>query len=372
MAERRDEALLMPDQATESVSVRVRSRRTSPRAVNIKEIAKRAGVSTATVSRAINRIPTVDPHLARRVWKIVDELGYYPDRQARALVSGQSRIFGLIVPDLTNPVFPEIVKAFEEISFQHNYEVLLRSTSHDPQRMGLAMRRMVERRVDGLAILTFGMKESVIANFAPRSVPIVIVDGSHQMPEVANIRVNYQHGIRQAVQHLAALRHSRIAFVAGPPNLNSVETQQLAFEECMTELALEIPPEFIVGGDHTIEGGMKALTTLAALPVRPTAILCSNDMTAIGVLRQASDHGISIPQQLSVVGFDDIPFARFTTPPLTTVQISRLELATLAFEALLEDERSDPSMVFNREYVLATQLTLRSTTMLTPPRAAGH
>ena len=112
------------------------------------------------------------------------------------------------------------------------------------------------------------------------------------------------------------------------------------------------------------------LTTLVALPVRPTAILCSNDMTAIGVLRQASDHGISIPQQLSVVGFDDIPFARFTIPPLTTVQMSRLELARLAFEALLEKERDDHGIAFNREYVLATQLTVRSTTMLTPLHAA--
>ena len=363
----------MPDQATESVSVRVRTRRRSPRtAMNIKGIAKRAGVSTATVSRAINRIPTVDPVLARRVWKIVDELGYYPDRQARALVSGQSRIFGLIVPELTNPVFPEIVEAFEEIAFQHNYEVLLSSTSRDPQRMELAMCRMMERRVDGVAVLTFGMEEeTVIATFAPRSVPIAIVDTSHQIPGVANIRVNYQHGIRLAVQHLAALRHSRIALVAGPPNLKSAQSQQLAFEESMNELALEIPPEFIVGGDHTIEGGIRALTTLAALPVRPTAILCSNDMTAIGVMRQASDHGLSIPQQLSVVGFDDIPFARFTTPPLTTVQMSQLELARLAFEALLEKERNDRGAAPNREYVLATQLTLRSTTMLRPPRA-GH
>jgi len=363
----------MPSQVPKPGSVRLRSRRGLQRtATDLKEIARRAQVSAATVSRAINGIPTVDRRLARRVWKVVDELGYYPDQQARALVSGRSRIFGLIVPELTNPIFSEIVQAFEHIAARNDYEVLLRSTIHDPKDMQLALRRMMERRVDGVAVLTFGMEESLTPTFASHSVPIVVVDARHETPGIANIRVNYQNGIRQAVQHLAALRHSRIALVAGPPNLKSAQSQQLAFEQSMNELRLEIPPEFIVGGDHTIEGGMKALTILSALPARPTAILCSNDMTAIGVLRQASDHGISIPQQLSVVGFDDIPFARFTTPPLTTVQISRLELATLAFEALLEDERSDPSMVFNREYVLATQLTLRSTTMLTPPRAAGH
>jgi LacI family transcriptional regulator len=238
--------------------------------------------------------------------------------------------------------------------------------------MELAIRRMLERRVDGIAVLTFGMDDFLIADFPFRNVPLMFIGTAEQMAGVSNIRIDYQHGICQAVQHVAALRHSRIAFVAGPPNLKTAQSQQLAFEESMNELALEIPPDFIVVEDHTIEGGIRALTTLAALPVRPTAILCSNDMTAIGVLRQASDHGISIPQELSVVGFDDIPFARFTTPPLTTVRMSQLELARLAFEALLEKERDDPSVVSNREYVLATQLTLRSTTMLTPPHAALH
>src|SRR4030095_10697855 len=133
---------------------------------------------------------------------------------------------------------------------------------------------------------------------------------------ITNIRIDYEHGMRQAVQHLAALRHSRIAFLTGPPSLKSATAQRHAFEESMRELRFDVPPQFIVNGDHTIEGGMKALTRLAALPACPTALLCSNDLTAIGVLHQASNHGIAIPQQLSVVGFDDIPLARFTTPPL--------------------------------------------------------
>src|SRR5947208_16682227 len=130
--------------------------------MNIREIARRAGVSTATVSRAINRIPTVDPHLSKRVWKIAEEMGYYPSTQARALVSGKSRTLGLIVSEITNPFFPEIVQSFENIAVQHNYEILLTSTVHNPKRMELAVRRMIERRVDGVAILTFGMEESLI------------------------------------------------------------------------------------------------------------------------------------------------------------------------------------------------------------------
>src|ERR1700737_1453890 len=247
--------------------------------MDIREIAKRAKVSTATVSRTINRVPTVDPQLAKRVWKIIEDLGYYPNTQARALVSGKSRIFGLIVSEITNPFFPEIVQAFEDIAVQHNYEILLTSTVHNPKRMELAVRRMIERRVDGVAILTFGMEDSLVEDLRFRKVPLVFVDVGPHVPGVSNIRINYEHGIRQAVQHLAALRHTRIAFIAGPSNLKSAMARRAAFESAMQEIRLDVPPEMIVEGDHTMEGGMRALMRLAGLPVRPTAILCSNDMT---------------------------------------------------------------------------------------------
>src|SRR3954447_26169236 len=129
--------------------------------MNIHEVARRARVSTATASRAINRVPTVNPQLAKRVWTVIEKMGYYPNTQARALVSGRSRIFGLIVSEITNPFFPEIVQSFEDIAVQHNYEILLTSTVHDPKRMETAVRRMIERRVDGVAILTFGMEDSL-------------------------------------------------------------------------------------------------------------------------------------------------------------------------------------------------------------------
>src|SRR5438093_11556665 len=159
--------------------------------MDIREIAKRAKVSTATVSRAINRIPTVDPQLAKRVWKVVDELGYYPNTQARALVSGKSRIFGLVVSEITNPFFPEIVQTFEELVVQHNYELLLTSTIHDPKRMESSVRRMIERRVEGVAILTFGMEESLLEHLRFHKVPLVFVDVGPNVAGVSNIRINY-------------------------------------------------------------------------------------------------------------------------------------------------------------------------------------
>ena len=150
--------------------------------MDIREIARRAKVSTATVSRAINRIPTVDPQLSKRVWKVVDELGYYPNTQARALVSGRSRIFGLIVSEITNPFFPEIVQTFEDLAVENNYEILITSTVHDPKRMEISVRRMIERRVDGVAILTFGMEDSLIEHLRFRKVPLVFVDVGPDAP----------------------------------------------------------------------------------------------------------------------------------------------------------------------------------------------
>src|SRR3989442_11347125 len=144
--------------------------------MDIREIARRAKVSTATVSRTINRVPTVDPLLAKRVWRVVNELGYYPNRQARALVSGRRRVFGLIVSEITNPFFPEIVQTFETLAVENGYEILLTSTVHEPKRMELAVRRMIESRVDGVAILTFGMEDALLQHLRFREVPLVFVD----------------------------------------------------------------------------------------------------------------------------------------------------------------------------------------------------
>ncbi len=334
--------------------------------MDIREIAKRARVSTATVSRTINRIPTVNPALAKRVWKVVNELGYFPNRQARALVSGRSRIFGLIVSEITNPFFPEIVQVFETIAVQNHYEILLTSTVHDSKRMETSVRRMIERRVDGVAVMTFGMEELLLEALKVRNVPLVFVDVGPARPRVSNIRIDYLHGIRQAVQHLAALRHERIAFISGPLSLHSAVARKNAFQRAMEEIGLVARPELVIEGDHTVEGGMTAMAKLRAGPTTPTAVLCSNDMTAIGVMRQNYEDKISIPRDLSVIGFDDIRLAQFVLPPLTSVRMSQSELARLAFHALLSDVQRLTPAPNGTEYALETSLVLRESTAMAP------
>jgi LacI family transcriptional regulator len=336
--------------------------------MDIREIARRAKVSTATVSRTINGIPSVDPQLAKRVRKVIDELGYYPNTQARALVSGRSRIFGLIVSEITNPFFPEIVQTFENLAVENNYEILLTSTVHDPKRMESSVRRMIERRVDGVAILTFGMEDSLLDHLRFRKVPLVFVDVGPEAPGIVNIRINYLNGIRQAVQHLAALRHNRIAFIAGPLNLKSAMARKAAFKTSMAEIGLSA--DLIIEGNHRMDGGMRALVEFNRLNKPPTAVLCSNDMTAIGVMREAYDQDIKIPDDFSVVGFDDIRLAEFTIPPLTTVQMSQMELAKVAFEALLKEAQRESPSRERTEYELNTSLVLRrSTALARPPKS---
>jgi DNA-binding LacI/PurR family transcriptional regulator len=334
--------------------------------MSIHAIAKRAKVSTATVSRTINRHPSVRPQLAKRVWKAVEELGYVPNTQARALVSGRSRIFGLIVSEMTNPFFPEIVHVFEETALQHNYEILLTSTVHDTERMKTSVRRMLEHRVEGVAVMTFGMEESLLDDLKLRKIPLVFVDVGPSRPLVSNIRIDYLHGIRQAVQHLAALRHEKIAFITGPLALKSAAARKDAFVQAIQEIGMAANPQWIVEGDHTLEGAQIAFAKLRSLKSMPTAILCSNDMTAIGVMRKCYEEKIAIPRELSVIGFDNIHLSQYIVPPLTTIEMSQAQLARLAFQALLTDVQRETPSPKGSEYVLKTTFVLRETTVMNP------
>jgi LacI family transcriptional regulator len=334
--------------------------------LTVPEIARLAKVSTATVSRAINRVPTVDPVLARRIRKVIEKEGYFPNTNARALVRGHSRSLGLIVSEITNSFFPEIVQTFAKLGVQHDYEILLSSIDHDPRLLETTARQMIERRVGGVAILTFGDELPLIDALTARNVPVFVVDADSSGPLLKTVQIDYEHGIRQAVQHLAALGHERIAFIGGRRDLKTAAIRKSAVEKCMKEIGLELLPELFVDGDHTIEAGMKALSALAAMPDRPSAVLCSNDMTAIGVMRAAFDLCLNIPQDLPVVGFDDIRLAQFMAPPLTTVQMSQTEIAQLSFSALLDSLEPNRHGNGRQMYSMKTNLMLRQSTALAP------
>lgn len=335
-----------------------RSARKSDR-MDIHAVARLANVSIATVSRTINNIPTVNPKLTKRVWEAIKELNYFPNTQARALVSGRSRLLGLIVSEITNPFFPELIQVFEEVAVEHGYEILIGSTNYDPERMKRCIRRMVERNAEGVAVMTFGIEQPLLDQLADRNVPLVFVDQGPDKAGISLLRVDYHHGIRQGVQHLAALGHRNIGFVAGPLRLHSAQSRLVAFKKALQECGILVDEQSIVEGDHTMEGGMSAATHLLAQENLPTAIMCSNDMLAIGVLHKLSHSGIRVPDEVSIVGFDDIRMAEMMIPSLTSVQMSRSELARAAVSALRAHvEVASPK----REYKIDTRLVVREST----------
>src|SRR5579862_6726778 len=281
----------------------------TPERMDIRTIARAANVSIATVSRVMNNVPTVNPRMAKRVWEVIDQLDYFPNTQARALVSGRSRLFGLIVSEITNPFFPELIQGFEDIAVEHGYEILVSSTNYDPKRMSHCIRRMLERKVEGVAIMTFGIEEPLLDQLAKRKVPMVFIDVGPDRPGISVLKVDYHHGIRQAVQHLAALGHRHIAFVSGPARLHSAQSRLAAFIKSMKECGITPDVSQIVEGDHTLEGGAAAMEKLLAQENMATAVMCSNDMTAIGVLHKLYRTGLRVPDDISVIGFDDIHIA---------------------------------------------------------------
>lgn len=339
-----------------------------PERMDIRTIARAAHVSIATVSRTINNVPTVNPEIAKRVWQVIDKLDYFPNTQARALVSGRSKLFGLIVSEITNPFFPELIQGFEDIAVAHGYEILVSSTNHEPKRMSHCIRRMLERKAEGVAVMTFGIEEPLLDQLAKRKVPLVFIDIGPTRPGISILKVDYHRGILQGVQHLAALGHRDIAFISGPLMLHSAQSRRAAFSASLKECGVAPNPAWIIEGDHTMEGGIASMERLLAGKM-PTAVMCSNDMTAIGVLHKLYRAGLRVPDDLSVIGFDDIHIAEVTIPPLTTVQMSRFELARAAVTALRTHVEQPQEA--KREYNIQTDLIVRESTSA-PHRAAPH
>jgi DNA-binding LacI/PurR family transcriptional regulator len=342
--------------------------RKSAKTPDIRAVAALARVSIATVSRTINGSSLVSDALRKRVWRAIDQLDYYPNTHARTLVSGRSRLLGIIVENIVNPFFPELIQSFEEIAVASGYEILVSSSNSDPAVLTKCVRRMLERKVDGVAVMTFGEEETVLDELVHRGVPIVLAEFRLDDPKASTILLDYSTGIRAAIEHLAALGHRRIAFFAGPHWLHSAITRRNDFRAAMRAAGLAIRQNWIIECDHTLKGGMAGFARLRALSARPTAIVCSNDMTAIGVLRAAYMEGLRVPDDISVVGLDDIDFAEFTLPPLTTIRLSRAELAHAAFEALRQQTEDGANPKLQREFLVSTSLVVRGSTA--PPNAA--
>jgi LacI family transcriptional regulator len=336
---------------------------------SIKDVAREAGVSTATVSHVINKTRFVSEEMRARVLDAVERCAYYPNAHARSLASGRSQTLGLVVSDISNPFFPELIKSIEAAAFERGYDVMLSNTNYDTDRTSHYVRRFIERKVAGVVIMTSELDKELVGELASREVSVVFLDLGKPGVHMSNLSVNYESGIEEAISHLVSLGHREIAFVSGPERLRSARRRLEAFRNSMRR---HLPHAHAVfyRGDFKLEGGRRAAAEMLAKKDRPTAVLAANDLMAMGVMVELRAAGLQVPRDVSVVGFDDIAFAALAEPPLTTVCLPRVELGRHAVEALMTNiEHPQRRGV---QVNIPTYLVTRGSTAQAAPRAAGQ
>jgi LacI family transcriptional regulator len=320
--------------------------------LTIRDVAKAAGVSTATVSNVLNNTGKVGRSTQRLVLSAVKRLGYFPNVHARHLASRDSHTLGIIVSDIENPFFPEVIKSFEARAQQLGYDAILSDTNYDPRRTRAAAERMMEHKVRGVAVMTSEISLRVIHQLARRRIAVTFLDLAPARKYMSNLRIDYFSGVEQIVHHLHRLGHRRIAFVAGRPRLKSNVVRLQAYEKCMKELQLEPGP--VYPGDLRFEGGLAAGSAIAKLSPRPTAVMAINDLTAVGVMKALMNAGCRVPEDVSVTGFDKTKLAQYCNPSITTVDIHREKLGQMAADALHELSSSPNTQ--GREYEISAEL----------------
>jgi DNA-binding LacI/PurR family transcriptional regulator len=326
--------------------------------LTIRDVAKAAGVSTATVSNVLNGRGKVGARTQQLVLSTVKRLGYIPDVHARHLASGNRRAMGIIVSDIENPFFPEVIKGFETRARQLGYDAILSDTNYDPRRTREAAERMMEHKVRGVAIMTSEISTQMIHELARRKIAVTFLDLAPVRKYMSNLRIDYFSGVQQIVNYLHECGHRRIAFIAGRPQLKSNRVRLHAYESCMKALGLEPGP--ILPGNLRFEGGLAAGSAIAQLSPRPTAAIAINDLTAIGVIKALLNAGLSVPQDISVTGFDKTRLAEYSNPSITTVDIHRDMLGHIAADALHELVGSSNPQ--GKEYPISVELVVGDST----------
>ena len=331
---------------------------THERRASIKDVATKAGVSIATVSHVLNNTRPIRQQTRLRVMNAVQELHYSQNQTARNLARGRSTLVGLIISDVRNPFFPEITAAFQQQALAHDMDAVVLNTSYEPERTLNAVRRLMGLQVPGVAILTSQIDPAVIDLLAERRIAAVYLDLGKVDHAISNIVIDYEHGIEEALTHLTDLGHRRIGYIGGPPHLISAQRRKRAFTEAATSLGCELG--WTVDSDFTVAGGYAACAHMLEAEAT-SAIIAGNDLTAIGILHRAFDAGLRVPADLSVVGFDDILFAAYTQPALTTVAVPRSEIGKVAFDALWA-MMPDPHLA-GHQFRLGTKLVIRQSTV---------
>jgi LacI family transcriptional regulator len=331
--------------------------------VTIRDVARLAKVHPGTVSRALNDETRglVNPETAERVMRAAEQLGYRPNRIARGLKTSRSHTIGVLIPDITNPLFPPILRGIEDRLDDAGYTALIVNTDNDPERERSQLDAMHARQVDGFISATARLDRELLADLAGRRTPLVLVNRSFEDGRVPTVAADDRQGVRLAVGHVIALGHTRIGHVAGPQNVSTGRRRHLGFLEAMRAGGLEVPDEHVrFGASFTEEEGARACTELLDTAPDLTAIVAANDLLAIGCYDALETRGLRCPDDVSIVGFNDMPFIDRLRPALTSVRVPQREIGKVAADLLLERLSGDLQTV--REILLEPTLIVRDST----------
>ena len=319
-----------------------------------EQVARRARVSTATVSRVLNNKGGVGSALRVRVMKIVEELKFKPNLDARGLAAG-SRSVGVIVSNFENPFFLDIYKVVEARAGIAGFEITMANTGYSPDRLTASVRLMIGRRVARLAAIVSEMVPGLIEELNGYRIPTVFYGAGTPGSNIVHIRVNYQRGMEKLIAYLHSLGHRRVGFVGHHTTLGPINERQRAVLDAVgrySDLRVET-----AAGEDTLEGGRRAAGIVLAAYPAITAVICAHDLMALGTLRALRDRGLRVPQDISVTGFDNIKLAQFSDPPLTSVHISREDIGRIICDCLF-----GPATLAGREFVIDPELVLRDST----------
>jgi LacI family transcriptional regulator len=327
----------------------------------IREVAEKAGVSPTTVSHVVNNTRYVSEHVRNRVRLAMRELNYRPNALARSLRRGETLTLGLILPDSANPFFAEISRAIESEAFQCGYSVILCNTENNIEKERLYTEVLENKQVDGLIFVASGEDLQAISEIAGNGLPLVVVDRDMGNLELDTVTTDNFSGGLIATQHLLSLRHQRIACITGPSNITPSADRVTGYRAALQQAGVPVDEVLLARGDfHPASGYQAALQLLQRNP-RPTAIFACNDLMAIGAIRAASQLGLRVPQDVSILGFDEIELASYTTPPLTSVSQPKEEIGQLAVALILE--RIQDHTLLPRRKVLSPRLVIRESTL---------
>ncbi|RZI97326.1 MAG: LacI family DNA-binding transcriptional regulator [Variovorax sp.] len=327
----------------------------------IKDVALRAGVSVTTVSHVVNDTRHVSAKGRERVELAIRELGYVPNAMARSLKSNTTSTLGMLIPNSSNPYFAEIVRIVEDRCFGAGYTLVLCNTDDEPRRQSVYLKVLAERRIDGLIVVSTGDDDSLVTQLQGLRIPTVLVDREIADPSCDLVETAHMQGGLLAVRHLLSLGHKRIACIGGPEGLTPSEQRIEGWRMALAEAGAAPNADALLWrGAFTSQSGYEAMHAILRTEEPPSAVFVCNDLMAIGALRAAHESGVHVPDELSIVGFDDIELSAYTSPALTTVAQPKERIGAMAVDMLLE--RVGGKRREARKVVLQPELRVRAST----------